>query len=124
MSAVAVTVEPPRRKWVISMDLERISSLSLEQLRFPVFADAAGAPVNPTSYTVQVAFMAASNTNPAVGDWKAGGWDTTIIGTYVATVLVGPGGVANPAPGTWYVWVQINTGTEIIVRQVGELEVD
>lgn len=109
---------------MISMDLERISSLSLEQLRFPVFADAAGAPVNPTGYTAQVAFLGGSNVNPVSGDWKTGAWDTTAIGTYVATVLVGPGGAANPPPGTWYVWVQINTGTEVIVRQVGELEID
>jgi len=89
-----------------------------------VFADAAGAPVNPTAYPVSVAFMAASNTNPGPSDWKTGGWDTTAIGTYVATVLVGPGGAATPAAGSWFVWVQINTGTEVIVRQVGELEVN
>ena len=124
MPAVAFTIEPPRRKWVITMDTERVSSLSLETLRFPVFADGAGAIYNPTADAVAVAFMAASNTNPAGGDWKIGGWDTTAIGTYVATCLVGPGGAATPAPGSWYVWVRITDNPEIIVREVGELTVD
>lgn len=124
MGAVTFVIEPPRRKWVISMDLERIDSTSLEHLRFPVFADTAGAPYNPTADTVAVAFMTAPNTKPATGDWKTGGWDTTAIGTYVATVLVGTGGAVALTPGTYYVWVRITDNPEIIVREVGELTVD
>lgn len=109
---------------MISMDLERIDSTSLENLRFPVFADSGGQPYNPTADPVAVAFMTAPNTKPASGDWKTGSWDTTVIGTYVATVLVGPGGAATLAPGSYYAWVRITDNPEIIVREVGELVVD
>lgn len=121
--AAAFIIEPPRRKWVISMELERIDFTSLEYLRCPVFADSGGAPVNPTADAVAMAFMAAPNTKPGGGDWKPGGWDTTAIGTYVATCLVGTGGVAL-APGTYFVWVRITDNPEVIVREVGELTVD
>lgn len=109
---------------MISMELERVDSTSLENLRFPVTADSGGALVNPTIYPVKMAFLGDGGAKPSSGDWKPGGWDTTIIGTYVATIPVGPGGAASPAVGTWYAWVQIATGTETVVRQVGELVVD
>lgn len=109
---------------MISMELERVDSSSLEHVRFPVFADSGGAPINPTSYPVKMAFLADGGTKPTSGDWKPGGWDTTVIGTYVATIPIGPGGAATLAAGTWYAWVQIATGTETIVRQVGELVID
>ena len=124
MAAVAFVIEPPRRKWVISMELERIDSTSLETLRFPVFADSGGAPVNPTAYPVAMAFTTAPGAKPGVGDWKTGGWDTTAIGTYVATCLIGSGGAAVLAPGSYYVWVQITASPEVIVREVGELVID
>lgn len=124
MPAVVFTVEPPRRKWVISMDTERVSSLSLEQVRFPVSADSAGAVYNPTADAVAVAFMTGPNQNPAAGDWKVGGWDTTVIGTYVATCLVGTGGAAVLAPGSYFAWIRITDNPEIVVREVGELVVD
>lgn len=122
--AVAFTIEPPRLKWVITMGTERISSLSLEQVRFPVSADSAGAIYNPTADPVAMAFMTSPNTNPATGDWKTGGWDTTAIGTYVATCLVGAGGAATLAPGTYYCWVRITDNPEIVIREVGTLVVD
>lgn len=122
--SVAFVIEPPRRKWVISMDMERIDSTSLETLRCPVFADAGGGIYNPTSDPVAMAFTTGPGTKPASGDWKSGGWDTTAIGTYVATCLIGTGGAATLAPGSYYVWVRITDNPEIIVREVGELVVD
>lgn len=124
MPAVAFTIEPPRLKWVITMDTERISSLSLEQVRFPVSADSNGTIYNPTADPVAMAFMTSPNTNPAAGDWKIGGWDSTAIGTYVATCLVGPAGAATLVPGTYYCWVRITDNPEIPVREAGTLVVD
>jgi hypothetical protein len=121
---VAYTVEPPHRKWVISMEQVRVSELSLETLRFPVFADSGGAIHNPTGAVVELAFIPEAATNPAGGDWTAGGWDSTVIGTYVATFLVGPGGAKALAPGTYYVWIRITEAPEAVVREVGELVVD
>jgi hypothetical protein len=124
VAAVAFVIEPPRRKWVISMDLERIDSTSLETLWCSVFADAGGQPYNPTADAVAMAFMTAPNTKPASGDWKTGGWDTSAIGTYTATCLVGPGGAATLVPGSYFVWVRITDNPEIVIREVGELTVD
>lgn len=123
MPAVAFTVEPPHRKWVISMQQARISALSLETLRFPVFADAAGTIYNPTADAFAAAFLP-PNTDPQAGDWKTGGWDTTAIGTYTGTILVGPGGATALAKGDYFVWARITTATETVIRQVGELAVD
>lgn len=123
MSLSGLVIEPPRVKWVISMEQERVSSASLEYVRFPVWADSAGAITNPSSYTVQAAFLASSTATPQTADWHAGSWDQNVIGTYVAQVLVGTGGVALAA-GTYYVWVQVTASPETVVRQVGQLIVD
>jgi hypothetical protein len=117
-------IEPPRRKWVISMELERIDSASLETLRCPVFADTGGGIYNPTSDPVAMAFTTGPSAKPGPSDWKPGGWDTTAIGTYVATCLIGTGGAVALAPGSYYVWVRITDLPEIVVREVGELVVD
>jgi len=117
-------VEPPRVKWVISMESERISSASTEVVRFPVFADSAGALVNPTSYTVAFALLTSATAVPGVSDWKAGTWDVNAIGGYVAQLLVGPNGVTNPGSGTYYCWIQITVAGETVVRQVGQLIID
>lgn len=123
MSIVAYQISGPIHKWVITMDLERISALSLERVRFPVSADSAGVPYNPTAATVQAAFMATDAGEPGGGDWKACTWDTTLIGTYVAGCLVGPGGTVTLAAGLHTVWVKITDATagESPVRQVGQL---
>lgn len=124
MALSGLVIEPPRTKWVVSMEAVRISSASTETLRCPVFADSAGALVNPSTYTVQFAFIASASALPQVGDWKTGSWDTNIIGGYVAQVLVGPSGAANPGSGSYYMWVQIVGAGETVVRQVGQLIID
>lgn len=124
MPLSGLVIEPPRVKWVISMESERISSASKEYVRFPVFADTAGGLANPTSDTVQVALLASPTSLPQVSDWHAGSWDQNVIGGYVAQILVGPGGAVNPGAGTYYAWVQLTDGSEVVVRQVGQLIID
>lgn len=125
MPLSGLVVEPPRVKWVISMESERISSASTETVRFPVFADSAGGLVNPTSFTVAFALLSSASATPVVGDWKAGTWDVNAIGGYVAQLLVGPsGGATNPGSGTYYCWIQITGAGETVVRQVGQLIID
>jgi hypothetical protein len=107
------------RKWKIAMLSERASSLSDETLRFGVSADSNGAPVDPTSATVEVAFMA-SYADPGEGDWHAATWDTTLIRTYVACVKTGATG-AELTAGRYYTWVRITdpSSAEIVVRPTG-----
>jgi hypothetical protein len=124
MPLSGLAIEPPRVKWVISMESARVSSASTETIRFPVMADSGGALINPSSYTVNVALIASSTAVPQSTDWKTGSWDTNIIGGYVAQVLVGPNGVVNPGAGTYYTWVQIIGAGETVVRQVGQLIID
>jgi len=124
MPLSGLVVEPPRVKWVISMESERISSASTEVVRFPVFADSAGTLINPSGYTVAFALLAAATDKPIVTDWKTGTWDVNAIGGYVAQLLVGPSGVTNPGSGTYYCWIQITAAGETVVRQVGQLIID
>lgn len=124
MALSGLVIEPPRVKWVISMEAERISSASTEYVRFPVFADTAGALANPTTDTVKVALLASSSALPQATDWKTASWDTNAIGGYVAQILVGPTGAINPGPGTYYAWMQLADGSELVVRQVGQLIID
>lgn len=95
------------RKWRITMFTERIDSLSLERVQAGVEADADGLPYDPTGATLSWAFLADSLSKPTAPDWKAGTWDVTRIGAYVAECLVGTGGVIALAAGNWYVWIKI-----------------
>lgn len=124
MALSGLVIEPPRVKWVISMESERISSASTEYVRFPVFADTGGALANPASDTVKVAFIASATTQPQTSDWKNASWDQNAIGGYAAQILVGPAGVVNPGAGTYYAWLQLTDGSEVVVRQVGQLIID
>lgn len=97
------------------------SSLSLEYVRVPVSAVAAGVAVNPTGDTVQLAFITPL-TNPTSGDWKAGSWDTeAATGTYFAQCLIGPSGTITLAAGTYAVWVKVTDNPEIPVRMCGQI---
>lgn len=124
MSLSGLVVGPPRVKWVISMEAERISSASTEYLRFPVFADTAGALANPTADTVKIALLASASALPQTSDWKSASWDQNAIGGYAAQILVGPTGAVNPGAGTYYAWIQLADGSELVVRQAGQLIID
>lgn len=119
-------IDGPTEKWTVTMGLKRQSVLSREMVPFDVTAFVDGMPYNPTSTVVELAFLTSSRAEPVSGDWKAGVWDTTVIGTYVAMCLVGPGGTVALAAGRYYCWVRItdSTSSEIVVRQVGMLFID
>lgn len=129
MPDVAYRVSGPVEKWRVTMEAVRLSSLSKERVRFCVYADSAGVPYNPTSATVEAAFMGGNGYeaegNPAAGDWKAATWDTTVTGNHAAVCLVGPGGAVTLTPGAYRCWVRITDATagETVVRQVGSLVV-
>lgn len=128
MPAAAIyDVDGPVEKWQVTMATLRISSLSKEMVRFNVTASVAGLPYNPTSTTVEAAFLASSRAAPSAGDWKAASWDLSLIKTFVAQCIVGLGGAANPGKGRWYTWLRITDSTsgEIVVKgPLGKLFID
>lgn len=99
---------------------ERISHLSTEYIRAPVIATEAGAAVNPTSDTVEMAFPAEGE---APADWVAASWETA--GTiHFARCHVGPdGGDIELDAGLYDVYVKITDSPEVPVKKSGLLEV-
>lgn len=104
------------------MGIERYSVLSVSPVQFSVFADRNGAVYNPTGATFQVAFLTHAG-DPVDTDWRAGTWETSIIGTYVGQVKIGPGTTAILGRGEYYTWTKIIDVAlgETDVRQVGKI---
>ncbi len=97
-----------------------LSPISTEYVRVPISATEAGTPVDPTSYPVDMAFVATGE--PATGDWHSASWETA--GTvFYARILVGPAGGLALARGTYTIWVRITAGLEQPVQEVGLLVV-
>lgn len=116
-------ISPATSKWQIGAVMTPvISQASTEYVRVPVFASSGGIPVNPTSGTVQMAFVQSYGA-PASNVWQAAGWDQTEIGTYVAQCLIGPLGTGALTPGNYYVWVKIGVSPETVIEPAGELRV-
>lgn len=104
----------------------QISSQATTYVRIPVYADNGGVQVNPTSFTVNVAFIPViNNAAPGSSDWKTGSWTTTAQGGYVAQCLVGPsGGTITLVNGTTYnVWIQILASPETFIANTGQVTV-
>jgi hypothetical protein len=105
-----------------------LSHLSTEYVLIPVSATVAGQPHNPTSDTVQFAFLASQTASPQSTDWVAASWSTAsnAVYPYAAQCLVGPGAGAavSLAIGTYVIWLKITDDPEVPVRQVGVLNVN
>lgn len=101
-----------------------ISSLSREFIRVRVTAKEAGAVIDPTAKTVEMAIIAGSG-EPVATDWKAASWETdttTDPDTYYARIEVGPGSTVGAlADGLYGVWVRITDTPEVPVRRAGTL---
>lgn len=100
------------------------SVLDDEPLTYAVAASVAGEPWAPSvSTTVFGAYLAGPLTDPTSGDWKAGVFEVSTIGTVVALIPCGPGTINALARGTWYEWLKIDdpaTGATP-VKQVGRV---
>ena len=94
---------------------QTLSTASLEYVRVPVTASKSGVAYDPTADAVAMAFQA---TPAAPSLFYNGAWETTGTAFY-ALCLVGPGGVVQLSPGTWYVWVKITDAPEIPVLDAG-----
>jgi hypothetical protein len=105
-----------------------LSHLSTEYVQIPVSATVAGQPHDPTSDTVQFAFLASQTASPQPADWVAASWSTASDAAYpyTAQCLVGPGAGAaiSLAVGSYVIWLKITDNPEIPVRQVGILNIN
>lgn len=77
---------------------------------------------NPTGFTVQFAFVS-TNTAPTT-QWVNGAWATS-SSPYIAQILVGPanGGIVL-AKGTYGIWVQIVTPSQVPAIEIGTLTIN
>jgi hypothetical protein len=104
-----------------------IPRLSLQYVGIPVKATTlTGAAYNPTSDTVQMAFMPTPTQVPQTTDWQAAVWAAVtgnIVYPYAAYCLVGPGGTVNPGIGNYVIWLKVTDNPEIPVIIAGQLEV-
>ena len=104
-----------------------ISQLSLQYVGIPVrAATLSGTSYNPTSDTVQMAFMPTATAVPQVSDWQAAVWSaipSNIIYPYAAYCLVGPGGTINPGIGTYVVYLKVSDNPEVPVLVAGYLSI-
>jgi hypothetical protein len=104
-----------------------VRATSTGYIRARVSAEASGAAVDPSGYTVTVAF-AATDTAPASGasDWKSATWDTdttTTPATYRAQCNVGPSGTVTLTAGTYWMFVKVAASPETPIIRSGVVKV-
>jgi hypothetical protein len=105
-----------------------ISHLSLQYVGVPVKATSlAGAPLNPTTDPVFMAFMPQATQVPQNTDWQTAIWATrssNILEPYAAVCLVGPGGTIQLGIATYVIYVKVTDNPEVPVLQASlQLEV-
>lgn len=92
----------------------------------PVAATKAGASYNPTSDTVQFAFMPTPTQVPQSADWQTGSWATntaSVLYPYNAQCLIGPSGTITLGIGTYIAYVKVSDSPETPVLIAGQLQV-
>ena len=97
----------------------RISALSTTYVLCRVSATENGVASNPTTGTVQFAFVPEEldNEAPASSAWVVGSWESGTDG-YWAKCLVGPDGAAVLATGSYDVWVKVTKAPETVIERV------
>lgn len=102
----------------------RVSVLSTTYVQCRVSATEAGVASNPTTGTVEFAFVseADDNESPASSAWVAGSWDTG-TSDYWAKCLVGPDGAAELPVGSYDVWIKVSKSLETVVDRIGALSI-
>lgn len=113
-------------EWLVSFSTLNISHLSTEYVLIPIQVTKSGSSYNPTSDTVQFAFMPNSVQIPQNADWVSGSWETVstnIIYPYNAKCLVGPSGATALTFGVYVIYLKITDNPEIPVLTCGQLTV-
>lgn len=109
-------------------DVFTFAATSSPYVFVPVKGKSSGSAINPTSDTVQMAFLAVppETASPVSADWKTAAWEanTAVVpNLYSARCLVGTGGVITLTAGTWYVWVKITDSPEVPAIYSGRIRV-
>jgi hypothetical protein len=107
----------------VDNNVVRMSSLSKAFVRCQVFAEEAGLPVDPSALPVRMAFPVEPE-EPISGDWAAAAWEVDPTGplpVYYARRLVGPGSATVLTNGSYGIWVEVTSGTELVVEKGGVL---
>jgi hypothetical protein len=99
----------------------RFSTLSTRFVKCVVSATQAGVQIDPTTGTVEFAFMG-DGSDPGASDWKAGSWETT-SDEYLGRCLVGPTGTVALTAGSYEVWCRYTKAPEIVVEKIGHLAI-
>lgn len=92
------------------------------------FTVSASGTINPTSGTVQMAFLTSPPpTQPALSAYVSGTWQGA-VSPYVALCLISGtaslgGGVATLSAGLWYAWIRLSDTPEFPVKYAGILQV-
>lgn len=99
-----------------------IAAISTEYLPVNITTTLGGISFNPTSDTVQFAFIAGPD-EPGSGDWHNGTWSSSNA-PYIAQILIGPanGGLVLD-PGSYIIWVKIISSPQVPVFPVGTLTI-
>jgi hypothetical protein len=116
----------PWTEWNVGFTSIGLNHLSTEYVLVPVSATKAGVPYNPTSDTVQFAFMPIATQVPQVSDWVAGAWDTdtsNVLYPYSAKCLVGPSGTITLGIASYVIYLKITDNPEIPVLIGGQLQI-
>ena len=111
----------------MGFDTIGMSQLSLQYVGVPVKASTlAGASYDPTSLTVQMAFMPTATQVPGSSDWQTALWATVsgnVLYPYAAYCLVGPGGTITLGIGTYVMYLKVTGVPEIPVQITGQLQI-
>lgn len=103
------------------MSFDPVAATSLEKLGVTVSSKQNGVYIDPTSSTVEFAFVT-PDTIPADTDWVTGQWESDTTGRipiYAALCLLGPdGGVIELADGNYAVFLRLLVDTERPVLKV------
>lgn len=113
-------------EWTVSPVSIGLSQLATEYVIIPISVTMAGAAYNPTTDTVQFAFMPTVTQVPQVSDWVSGSWITVssnILYPYSAQCLVGPAGTITLGIGTYVIYVKVTDSPEIPVLIGGYLQI-
>jgi hypothetical protein len=128
MKNTSWSLDVPETRWTVGYEAIVLSHLSTEYAIIPVAVNKAGIAYNPTSDTVQFAFMPTATQIPGVSDWVAGAWETdtaNIMYPYNAKCLVGPtGGAITLGTGTYVIYLKITDSPEIPVLVAGQLVIN
>jgi hypothetical protein len=95
------------------------STLSTRFVKCTVSAQENGLLIDPTTGTIEFAFMADS-VEPASLNWKTGSWEIG-LGEYLGRCLVGPSGTITLAASSYDVWVRYTKAPETIIEKIGYL---